>query len=116
MATHPQRGAADFQRNALAPGILAAIVLVAGIALLTTDFFLAVRFVVAILAVIIGWFAIQARQWWWAPIMLAIAVFWNPVYPLAFDAGWAVGAHVAGAVVFLVAGILIKSPRPEAAR
>lgn len=102
---------AAFQRNALAPGILAAIVCLAGIALIGHEFALGVRFIVAILAVIIGWFAIQARQWWWAPVMLAIAVLWNPLYPFEFEGPWWVGAHVAAAAVFIAAGAMIKTPR-----
>ncbi|MFG6476641.1 DUF6804 family protein [Microbacterium sp. P06] len=103
--------AAEFQRNALAPGILGAVVLLAGIALFESDFFLVVRFIVAILALVIGWFALQARQWWWVPVMIVMAIIWNPVYPIAFDGPWWVAAHVAGAAVFIAAGATIKSPR-----
>lgn len=103
-----------YQRNALAPGILAAIVCIAGLALIGQEFYLGVRFIVAILAVIIGWFALQARQWWWAPIMLAIAVVWNPLYPFDFSGPWWFGAHIAAAATFLAAGALILTPREPA--
>lgn len=103
--------AVEYQRNALAPGILAAIACIAGIALIGHEYYTAIRFIVAILAVIIGWFAIQARQWWWAPVMLAIAVVWNPLYPFEFSGEWWTGAHIVAAAVFLTAGAMIRSPR-----
>lgn len=100
-----------FQRNALAPSLLAAMVLVVAPALIGNEWFLLIRFVVAILALIVAWFAIQAKHWWWAPVMVAIAVIWNPIYPFAFAGQiWTV-AQFAGAVVFLAAGATIKSRR-----
>ena len=111
MHAQTKRAPSKFQRNAFAPAVLAAIVLLAGIALVDQEFYLAVRFIVAILAVIIGWFALQARQWWWALPMLAIAVAWNPVYPLPLNGpGW-IAAHIIAAGVCVVAGALIKTPR-----
>jgi uncharacterized membrane protein len=106
----------DFQRNALAPGLLAAVALLVGIPLLEGDFSLVIRFIVAILALIVGWFALQAGQWWWAPVMAVIAIAWNPIYPLAFDGIWWVVAHVVAAALFIAAGATIKSPRKPAAR
>ncbi|MCR2793847.1 hypothetical protein NQ156_12305 [Microbacterium sp. zg.Y625] len=111
MPSPQTRAAPEYQRNALAPAILAAIACVAGIALLSHEYYLAIRFIVAILAVIIGWFALQARQWWWMPVMLAIAIVWNPLYPFEFAGPWWVAAHVIAAAVFLAAGALIRSPR-----
>jgi hypothetical protein len=102
---------AEFQRNAFAPGILAAIACLAGVALIGNEYYLAIRFIVAILAVIVGWFAIQARQWWWVPVMLAIAIIWNPLYPFVFTGLWWTAAHIAAAAVFVVAGAMIKTPR-----
>lgn len=102
------------QRNALAPGILAAIVLfLAPGVLIGGPAAMVALFVPAILALIVGWFAIQARQWWWVPVFLAIAVLWNPIVPFGFSGdGW-VAAQFGAAVVFLVAGSLIKVPRVE---
>ncbi|MFL2002039.1 DUF6804 family protein [Microbacterium sp. A1-JK] len=111
MHSRTKRTPSEFQRNAFAPGVLAAVVLLAGIALIDQEFYLAVRFIVAILAVIIGWFALQARQWWWAPVMLAITIAWNPVYPLPVSGqGW-MAAHIAAAGVCVVAGSMIKTRR-----
>jgi uncharacterized membrane protein YoaK (UPF0700 family) len=104
----------SFQRNAFAPSILAGIACLAGIAEISDEYALAIRFIVAILALIVGWFAVQARQWWWAPVMLTIAVLWNPLFPFPFSGPWWVGAHIAAAAVFIVAGALIKSPRRAA--
>lgn len=111
MPAPSQRPPSEFQRNAFAPSILAAIACLAGIGLIGNEYYLAIRFIVAILAIIVGWFALQAGQWWWAPVMLAIAVVWNPLFPFPFTGPWWAGAHIAAAAVFIVAGALIKSPR-----
>jgi hypothetical protein len=104
-------GAAALQRNALAPGILAALVLFVGMALLTTEFFTPVRYVVTILALIVAWFAVQARHWWWVPVFLAIAVLWNPIMLIPIEGvPWVVAQPVAAAA-FLAAGLLISVPR-----
>ena len=47
------------------------------------------------------------------PIMLAIAVIWNPVYPLPIDGPWWVGAQYVAILVFVLAGVLIKVPFTE---
>ncbi|WP_298944395.1 DUF6804 family protein [uncultured Microbacterium sp.] len=100
-----------FQRNALAPGILAAIVLFLAPVLFTLEWDMFVRYAVSILALIIAWFSGQAKQWWWIPVFVVIAVVWNPVSPLPLDEGLWNGIQPAAAVVFLAAGALIKSPR-----
>ncbi|MFI8632949.1 DUF6804 family protein [Microbacterium sp. NPDC077663] len=102
---------AMYQRNALAPSLLAAVVLFVAPALLATDWFLTVRFVATIFALIIGWFAVQAKQWWWVPPMLAIAVIWNPIFPFPFLGTIWGAAQVAAAFVFLAAGATIKTRR-----
>lgn len=112
-AMEANRYGPTFQRNALAPGILLAVALVAGTMLLGSDWYETLRFVIAVLALIVGWFAFQAKHWWWIPVFLAIAVAWNPVAP--FDiAGqaWAL-AHLGAALVSLVAAVMIKAPRAE---
>lgn len=100
-----------YQRNALAPGILAAIALFLAPLLMETDWFLFVRFAVSILALIVAWFAGQARQWWWIPVFAAIAVVWNPIFPLPFSGPVWTAAQAAGAIVFLIAGATIKVAR-----
>jgi hypothetical protein len=99
------------QRNALAPGILAAVALIVGQLLIGTDWFELMRYVIAILALIVAWFAVQAKHWWWVPVFVAIAVAWNPVLPFDFAGPVWVGAHWAAALAFIAAGALIKSPR-----
>lgn len=102
--------APDFTRPALAPGILAAIVLFVGVALIDSSWFIAVRFVVAILAVIIAWFAIQARMWWWLLVLVPIVVLWNPVLPLGLSGtGW-MSAQLIAPIFFVAAGVMIRVP------
>jgi hypothetical protein len=103
-------GRPAFRRPALAPGLLAAVALLIGIALIESEAFLVIRFVVAILALIVVVFAFQARHWWWIPIMLAIAVAWNPVFPLDIAGPWWLGAQYLAILVFVLAGVLIRVP------
>lgn len=100
-----------FQRNALAPSLLVAIFLFLSPLLTVGDWPLIVLFVVTIFAVIVGWYAVQARQWWWIPIFVAIAVLWNPIFPLPLGQEFFSVAAPIAAVVFIVAGALIKTPR-----
>jgi len=100
-----------YQRNALAPGLLAAVVLMAGLLLVGNEWFTAVRYVVAILALIVAWFAVQARQWWWVAVLVVVAVLWNPVYPFAFEGTPWLAGQVVAAAAFVLAGLLIKVRR-----
>ncbi|SKA86006.1 hypothetical protein SAMN06295879_0859 [Agreia bicolorata] len=104
----------SFARLALAPGLLAAILLLAGVALIDSEWFTIFRYAISILAAIIGVFAFQAKQWWWMPALAVIVVLWNPIVPLELDLFvWQI-LHLAAAVVFVAAGLLIKVPQaPE---
>lgn len=104
----------SFRRTALAPGILAAIVLLAGLALIESSAFFWIKTVVAILGAIVGVYAWQSKQWWWLPFLAAIVVLWNPVWPISLhqDYVWVILQYVA-VVFFIVVGILIKVPNPD---
>ncbi|WP_108250850.1 DUF6804 family protein [Planctomonas deserti] len=106
--------AADFLRPALAPGLLGAIVLVAGLALIDTSWFVPVRFIVAILALIMCVFAVRGRAWWALPFLAAIAVLWNPVVVIPVDDQPWQALQFAAALVMVVAGILIRVPAEDA--
>ena len=106
--------AADFLRPALAPGLLGAIVLVAGLALIDTSWFVPVRFIVAILALIMCVFAVRGRAWWALPFLAAIAVLWNPVVVIPVDDQPWQALQFAAALVMVVAGILIRVPVEDA--
>jgi hypothetical protein len=100
-----------FRRTALAPGILGAIILLAGFALLDSgDAFLWILFPVSILALIVAWFAFQARAWWWIPPLVAIAIVWNPIWPLGLSGPLWVAAQYVAVLVFVLAGYFIKVP------
>lgn len=104
------------QRNALAPSLIAAAALLVGAAVMEGGGFTVVRFLVSILALIVAWFALQARHWWWLPVFVAVAVVWNPVMALPFNGQWWLAAQFAAALAFLVAGVLIKVPRAADAK
>ena len=106
----------SYQRSALLPAFIALATLIIGVAFVGTDWFTVFRFVVATLALIVAWFAVQARQWWWVPVFGAIAVLWNPVYPFDFSGiFWILAQPIAGSV-FLIAGVLIKQSSSDARR
>jgi hypothetical protein len=108
----PQKAA--FLRPALAPGLLGAICLVAGSVVLETSVFTAFRYVIAILALIVLVFGYRGRAWLYLPFLAAIAVLWNPVYVVPLTGQLWQGLQFAAAIVFVVAGIRIRVPSPEA--
>ena len=83
--------------------------LLIGSALVTSDSFIVIRFVVSIFALIVAVFAWQASQWWWLIGLAPIAVLWNPVFPLDIGAPdvW-LALQFLAAGVFIAAGVLIK--------
>jgi hypothetical protein len=103
-----------FRRTALAPGILAAILLLAGLALLDSSTYYWFKVGIAVLGAIVGVFAWQAKQWWWLPVLAVIVVAWNPIWPINFHhwIGWLVAQYLA-AVAFLVIGVLVKVPNED---
>lgn len=107
-------GRPAFRRTALAPGLLAAVALLGAVALIESDAFIVFRFVISILALVVLVFAFQAKHWWWIPIMLAVAVIWNPVFPLDISGPLWVGAQYVAILVFVLAGVFIKVPFTEA--
>ncbi len=102
-----------FTRPALAPGIIAAIVLVAGSVLIGMDEFVWISYAISILAIIVCVFAVQARQPWWLGVLVPIAIAWNPVIPLPFDGTIWQAAQFVAALGFLVVGIRVKIRNPE---
>ena len=99
-----------FMRSAFAPGLLGAIVLLAGLALLGVDSFIIIRYAVSILAFIICVFAVQAKAWWWLIALIPIAVLWNPVIVIELHGkGW-VSAQFIAALLFIIIGVRIKVP------
>ena len=111
MSSYPTK---SFRRTALAPGILGAIVLLAGLALLDSQIYYYFKIGVAVLAAIVGVYAWQAKQWWWLPVLAVIVVAWNPILPINWHhwIGWLIAQYV-GAVVFLVIGLLIRVPNQD---
>lgn len=104
---YPKR---TFTRPALAPSILAAMALMAGAALIGNEWFILVRFVVAILVAVMGVFAVQAKAYFWLIVIVPVVIAWNPVFPITMGGtGWAI-AHLAVPVALVVAGFLITMP------
>jgi hypothetical protein len=99
-----------FTRAALAPGLLGAIALLAGLALLDSDGFVIIRFIASILALIICVFVIQAKAWWWLLGLVPIVIVWNPIVVLDLSGqGW-VSAQFIAALIFIIVGVRTKVP------
>lgn len=113
MATAKKQGTPaepTFTRSALAPGLLGAIALMAGLAFLDGSGFIIIRFLVAILALILCVFVVQAKSWWWLIGLVPIAVLWNPIIVIELHGqGWAAAQFVA-ALVFIAVGVRTKVP------
>lgn len=101
----------QYQRNALAPSLITAAILFLAPALILANWAPLVQFVASIFALIVAWFAMQARHWWWIPVFAAIAVIWNPVAPFPFSGLVWTTAQPAAAVGFIVAGATIRVKR-----
>jgi len=98
---------------ALAPGIILAIVLLAGLALVDTDEYVFVICAVAILAAVMAWFALQARAWWWVLALAPLVVLWNPVLPFTFQGVIWSSLHLCGIGIAVASGLLIRVPLKE---
>lgn len=93
---------------ALAPGLFGAITALGGILAIGADLFYVVQFVMAVVALVTLWFAVQSRQWWWVPLPAAIAVVWNPVFPVSLDDAYWLPLQYVAAAGFLVVGLVIQ--------
>jgi len=97
-------------RPVLLPALLGAVVLAATFPLAGGEWFTAVRFAVTILALIVLVMTVQHRRIGWGLALVPVAVVWNPVLPLELDpAVWA-PVHLAGAVLFVVVGAVVRVP------
>jgi len=93
--------------------VLGAIVLLAGVALVSSEAYIAIRFGVSILALIVAVFAWQARQWWWLPLLVGVAVLWNPVFIIQIEGDVWLAAHYVAAIVFIAVAVLVKIRNPD---
>lgn len=113
MATAKKQGTPaepTYTRSALAPGLLGAVGLMGGLALLDSDGFTVIRFLASILALILCVFVIQAKAWWWLIGLVPVAVLWNPVVVIELHGqGW-VAAQFIAALLFIAVGIRTKVP------
>ncbi|PYY38776.1 hypothetical protein DEJ25_06305 [Curtobacterium sp. MCPF17_011] len=101
----------DFTRPALAPSLLAAVVLLACVAFLDSSAFVFARWGVTVLALIVLVFAIRGRVWWAAVLTAAVAVCWNPVVVLPIAGQLWAALQLVAAALFIVVGIAVKVPR-----
>jgi hypothetical protein len=106
-----QDGLPDYTRPALAPSLLAAVVLLACVAFIDSSAFVFARWGVTVLALIVLVFAIRGRAWWAAVVTAAVAVCWNPVLTLPLPGQLWAGLQLVAAALFIVVGITVKVPR-----
>ena len=110
-------GTPPFTRPALAPSLLAAVVLLACVAIVDSSAFVFARWGVTVLALIVLVFAVRGRTWWAAAAMAAVAVCWNPVVIVPIPGQVWAALQILAAALFIVVGIVVKVPREtEASR
>lgn len=112
MAAAPSKP--PMSQPAFIPSLVAAAALLSGIPLLETEWYLVIRFIVAIMALITAWYALQGAQWWWTIVFFVVAIVWNPVFPVPTEGPWWIVAHLAVAALFAVGGAAIRVPRGTA--
>ncbi|QQD74833.1 hypothetical protein I8920_07935 [Curtobacterium sp. YC1] len=100
-----------FTRPALAPSLIAAIVLLSCVAIIDSSGFVYARWGVTVLALIVLVFAVRGRTWWAAVLMAAVAVCWNPVVTVTIPGQVWAGLQLVAAGLFVVVGIVVKVPR-----
>lgn len=101
----------EFTRPALAPSLIAAIVLLACVAFLDAPAFVAVRWGITVLALIVFVFAMRGRAWWAMALTAAIAVCWNPLVTVPIPGQVWAALQIVAAALFIVVGIAVKVPR-----
>jgi hypothetical protein len=110
-------GTPPFTRPALAPSLLAAVVLLACVAIVDSSAFVFARWGVTVLALIVLVFAVRGRTWWAAVATAAVAVCWNPVVVVPIPGEVWAALQILAAALFIVVGIVVKVPREtEASR
>jgi hypothetical protein len=104
-----------FTRPALAPALIAAIVLLACVALVDSSGFVFARWGVTVLALIVLVFSIRGKTWWAAVLMAAVAVCWNPLATVPIPGQVWAAMQLLAAALFVVVGLVVKVPRETAA-
>ncbi|ROP66828.1 DUF6804 family protein [Curtobacterium sp. PhB115] len=100
-----------FTRPALAPSLIAAIVLLACVAIIDSSGFVFARWGVTVLALIVLVFAVRGKTWWAAVLMAAVAVCWNPLVTVPIPGQVWAALQILAAALFIVVGISVKVPR-----
>jgi hypothetical protein len=101
----------SFTRPALAPSLIAAMLLLACVAIIDSSAFVFARWGVSVLALIVLVFAVRGRAWWAAVLMAAVAVCWNPIAVVSIPGEVWAALQILAAALFVVVGILVKVPR-----
>lgn len=96
-------------RLALAPAILAVIVLLAGLALIgTPSWYVWIDYAVAILVIIVGFYVVKAKAWWWLIGIVPIVVIWNPVLPISIDDLALRVLHILASAFLVAVGLTVR--------
>jgi hypothetical protein len=99
-------------RPVLLPSVLGAVAVLAGLFVIGAgeEAYTPLRYVISLLALIVAVMAIQSSRWVWALPLVAVAVLWNPVFPLPVTGTVWAGAHILAAAVFFATGLLLRVP------
>lgn len=107
-APQPRRGGPAGGRIAFLPAVLAAAAVLAGFGFASSGAYIVIRFVVAILTLIVAVFAAQGRPRWWVLPLGAVVVLFNPVVPIEITGAVWTGVQIGAIAVLLAAGFTVR--------
>lgn len=100
-------------RPAFIPGVLGAIILLAGMALVDSSWFTYVLYAVSILALIMVVMAVQGKRPLWVIPLVLVAVVWNPILPIEFPETVLRMLHIIGAAIFIAVAVFMRVPEAQ---
>jgi hypothetical protein len=92
----------------LIPAVIAALMLFAAVANLPYDYFILLRWIVTVCAAIIFYAALEKEDNTWMIIMGAIAILFNPIWPVHLTKTIWIPIDIAAGILFIISIFFIK--------
>lgn len=95
----------------LIPAVIAAPMLFVAVANLPYDYFILLRWVVTVCAVIILYAALEKEDNTWMVIMGAVAILFNPIWPVHLTKSIWIPIDIAAGILFIVSIFFVKGDK-----